>query len=95
MFIRFLNSSLETVFVLEDDVDWDIRLRSVQIPLAASAARTLLPPQRQLLLHPLTRIPQDRIQYRGNHNAWDLLYLGHCGDYFNAISRRGRPTTAP
>ncbi len=30
---RFLESGLETALILEDDVDWDIRLRSVQIPL--------------------------------------------------------------
>ncbi|KAK7186139.1 hypothetical protein DPSP01_000791 [Paraphaeosphaeria sporulosa] len=83
----FLDSGLETALVLEDDLDWDIRLRNIQIPLAANAARTLMPPKRSL--RPPTRLPQNRTQYWGDHGAWDLLYLGHCGDYFNRVTYDG------
>src|SRR5437016_1702706 len=38
---RFLDSGYETALILEDDVDWDIRLRSTQIPLAAKAIRSV------------------------------------------------------
>lgn len=38
----FLDSSLETVLILEDDVDWDIHLRTQQVPKVAAAARALL-----------------------------------------------------
>jgi len=31
----------------------------------------------------------DNSQYWGNHKDWDLLYLGHCGDYFNEITEEG------
>ena len=88
---RFLKSGLETALILEDDVDWDIRLRSVQIPLAASAARQLLPPARTH--HPLANFRSDGTHYWGNHNAWDVLYLGHCGDYFDEVTEDG-PNTA-
>lgn len=81
--VRFLNSGLETALILEDDVDWDIRLRNVQIPLAANAARTALPLKRAL--NPFTRPDANWRQYWGDHSAWDLLYLGHCGDYFNHV----------
>lgn len=84
---RFLDSGLETALILEDDVDWDIRLRSAQIPLAASAFRQLLPPQRSS--HPFRHVYSHHTQYWGNHDAWDLLYLGHCGDYFEPIGPQG------
>ncbi|KAF1918445.1 hypothetical protein BDU57DRAFT_199247 [Ampelomyces quisqualis] len=83
----FLNSNLETALILEDDVDWDIRLRTTQIPLAASAVRQLLPPQRSF--HPFANFGSHHTQYWGNHNAWDLLYLGHCGDYFEEVGDHG------
>ncbi|KAH9866195.1 hypothetical protein J1614_008760 [Plenodomus biglobosus] len=87
----FLDSGLETALILEDDVDWDIRLRSVQIPLAASAARQLLPPIRSH--HPFANFRNSHMQYWGNHDAWDLLYLGHCGDYFDEVTKDGIDTS--
>jgi hypothetical protein len=84
---RFLDSGLETALILEDDVDWDIRLRSVQIPLAASAIRQLLPPQPSS--HPFAHAASNHTQYWGDHGAWDLLYLGHCGDYFEEVDADG------
>ena len=91
---RFLDSGLETALILEDDVDWDIRLRSVQIPLAASAARTLLPPARPF--SPFAKADGNHTQYWGDHGSWDLLYLGHCGDYFNEVTYEGLvPTEKP
>ncbi|KAF2455888.1 hypothetical protein BDY21DRAFT_306511 [Lineolata rhizophorae] len=68
----FLETDLETVLILEDDVDWDIRLRSLQIPRAAKAFRTLMNESRE---------PEE--QYYGDVSNWDLLYVGHCGDYFD------------
>lgn len=87
---RFLDSGAETALILEDDVDWDIRLRSVQIPLAASAVRTLLPPTGSN--HPLNNLKSNHTQYWGDHDAWDLLYLGHCGDYWDEVSEYGPKT---
>lgn len=91
---RFLDSGLETALILEDDVDWDVRLRSVQVPLAASAARTVVPPKRSY--NPFTKLDGNHMQYWGNHEQWDLLYLGHCGDYFNEVTYDGLvPTDKP
>ncbi|GAB7351511.1 hypothetical protein MBLNU459_g2154t1 [Dothideomycetes sp. NU459] len=68
----FLKSGLETALILEDDVDWDIRLRTLQVPLAASGARSILP-------------PADEEYYWGHPEDWELMYVGHCGDYFTTL----------
>lgn len=68
-------------------MDFDIRLRSAQIPLAASAVRQLLPPQRAS--RPFGKYGNHHTQYWGDHSAWDLLYLGHCGDYFEEVDESG------
>ncbi|KAF2144064.1 glycosyltransferase family 25 protein [Aplosporella prunicola CBS 121167] len=70
---EFLKSGAETAIILEDDVDWDIRLRSLQVPLVSSAVRSLLPP---------AKYPS--YPY-GHPKDWDLLYMGHCGDYFHGM----------
>jgi GR25 family glycosyltransferase involved in LPS biosynthesis len=74
---QFLDSDAETALFLEDDVDWDIRLRTIQAPLVADAVRHLLrsPP----LAHDAPKYPY------GDPENWDLLYLGHCGDYFHGM----------
>ena len=69
---RFLKSGLETALILEDDVDWDIRLRTLQTPLAAAGIRSLLP-------------PADDEYYWGHPDDWELMYVGHCGDYFTTL----------
>ncbi|KAF2278754.1 uncharacterized protein EI97DRAFT_431006 [Westerdykella ornata] len=86
----FLHSGLETALILEDDVDFDIRLRSVQIPLAARAARALLPPakSRSMIAAWIGRY-RGFSHYWGNPASWDLLYIGHCGDYFHPVSFEG------
>lgn len=66
----FLRTTHETALIIEDDVDWDVRLRQEQIPRAAYAIRELLGSQAG--------------SYYGNTNDWDIIWLGHCGDYFNA-----------
>jgi len=66
----FLKSDLETALIIEDDVDWDIHLKNVQVPAAAAAARTLFEPA---------------TSYWGNNSAWDVMYLGHCGDWFSRL----------
>ncbi|KAF2088278.1 glycosyltransferase family 25 protein [Saccharata proteae CBS 121410] len=68
----FLDSGLETALILEDDVDWDIRLRTVQIPEAAAAMRSMAEPS---------------TTYWGNLSLWDTIYLGHCGDWFGTLDQ--------
>lgn len=87
----FLSTDLETVLILEDDVDWDIHLRTQQVPKVAAAARTLLSSQSlgfptgynldsSSFIDPITAGG-----YWGDTSGaanWDIMYLGHCGDRF-------------
>ena len=72
----FLASGQETALIFEDDVDWDIRLRTIQVPLAQQSARTL---------STASHLDAERYPW-GTPRDWDLLYLGHCGDYLNDIT---------
>lgn len=74
---EFLKSGHETAVIFEDDIDWDVRLRTQQIPLAQRAAQTL------------SEAPDlDTKQYPwGLPSDWDLFYVGHCGDYFGDVER--------
>lgn len=65
----FLQSPSETALIIEDDVDWDVRLRQDQIPQTAYAIRELL---------------GSHHGYYGDTNMWDMIWLGHCGDFFDA-----------
>jgi len=80
----FLSTDLESVMILEDDVDWDIHLRTVQIPTAAAAIRQLVldktSPEGNL-----AHVPKEN-NFWGNISTWDILYLGHCGDIFRPSS---------
>ncbi|KAJ6436711.1 hypothetical protein O9K51_10675 [Purpureocillium lavendulum] len=80
---RFLDSGAETALILEDDVDWDIRLRTTQTPLVSTAMRNVLGGR------PAASTVDDddeaqRYPY-GSPARWDLLYLGHCGDYWHGM----------
>ncbi|KAH8658321.1 hypothetical protein BX600DRAFT_439489 [Xylariales sp. PMI_506] len=59
-----VDAGFETTFIVEDDVDWDLRLKS-QIQLVSDNVRLY------------TAVPDDDISPYGNR--WDVLWLGHCG----------------
>ncbi|KAF2494053.1 hypothetical protein BU16DRAFT_512313 [Lophium mytilinum] len=62
----FLSTDLETAMILEDDMDWDMRARSLQVPRAATALRALF-----------NATPEEPHGYYPHHSHWDVLYLGH------------------
>jgi len=73
----FLDSGVETALIFEDDIDWDIRLRTRQIPLAQKAVQKFS-----------TATNLDTQEYPwGTPTDWDLLYVGHCGDYFGDVEK--------
>lgn len=74
---EFLKSGQETALIFEDDIDWDIRLKTVQVPLAQRAARSL---------SKSTSLDSTLYPW-GTPKDWDLLYLGHCGDYLNMLTK--------
>ena len=71
----FIESGLETALIFEDDVDWDVRLRTQQIPLAQKAARAL---------NDASDLNAAEYPW-GSTKDWDMLYIGHCGDYFGDL----------
>ncbi|KAE9987805.1 hypothetical protein Vi05172_g4938 [Venturia inaequalis] len=81
----FVESGLSSALILEDDVDWDIHLRNYQIPLVASAVRNLVSGSSDNTNDPYEALRRaNRPQtYWGDLKSWDILYLGHCGDYFD------------
>ncbi|GAM82525.1 hypothetical protein ANO11243_005070 [Dothideomycetidae sp. 11243] len=75
----FLSTDLETILILEDDVDWDIHLRTTQVPRVAATVRHLLSKSKQDGELD-TPDPATAGGYWGSADDWDVLYLGHCGD---------------
>ena len=71
---EFLKGTDDTALIMEDDVDWDTRLRTQQIPQTAYAIRELL---------------DSHDGYYGRTDLWDIIWLGHCGDYFDAREGSG------
>lgn len=72
--LRYIEDGEETALFFEDDVDWDIRLRTKQIPRAAAAFRKFF----------LSSTSPSKYYY-GKLDNWDVLFLGHCGDYFDSL----------
>lgn len=73
MLKQFLKSPLQTALIMEESVEWDVLLRTDQIPHSAAALHSILPPA-DVDLYPW-----------GHPDDWDLLYLGHCGDLFQEL----------
>ncbi|KAI0136514.1 family 25 glycosyltransferase [Xylariales sp. AK1849] len=68
---RIIEEDLDSALIMEDDVDWDVRLRA-QLEQVAHGARTLLPGTPAPGSSPNSPYGDD----------WDLLWLGHCGEIF-------------
>ncbi|KAG8628062.1 hypothetical protein KVT40_003935 [Elsinoe batatas] len=78
----FLTTNLTTALILEDDVNWDIHLRTLQAPRTAAAMRYLMS-QDEKTKEAELKGPIDEDIYWGPTDQWDMLYLGHCGEKFN------------
>jgi hypothetical protein len=65
--VSIIENNLATAFIMEDDVDWDIRLLS-QLPQFAEGVRSL------------SGIPPSETQYSPYGDDWDILWPGHCGE---------------
>lgn len=62
-----VEDALESALILEDDMDWDVRLKS-QLENVAKGSRSLLASN----ANPRSPYGDD----------WDVLWLGHCGEVF-------------
>ncbi|KUI74014.1 Procollagen galactosyltransferase 1 [Cytospora mali] len=64
---RVVEEDLESALIMEDDMDWDVRLRS-QLQDIARGSRTLLGSQAD--------------PHSPYGDGWDVLWIGHCGEPF-------------
>jgi hypothetical protein len=75
---RVVRRNLTTALIIEDDVDWDVRLKLSLRDLALSSAALLRAPNTANLNFdhvPSTPVPKESPYGDG----WDVLWLGHCG----------------
>ncbi|KAI9799162.1 MAG: hypothetical protein M1833_004202 [Piccolia ochrophora] len=70
-----LDNDISTALILEDDVDWDVRLKSQLINFARGARFIRNTPESAPTLSPYG-------------DDWDVLWLGHCGEHFPANDSR-------
>ncbi|KAI3336318.1 glycosyltransferase family 25 protein [Xylariaceae sp. AK1471] len=64
---RIVEEGLESAIIMEDDMDWDVRLKT-QLKQVAEGARSIL--------------PSSAGPSSPYGDAWDVLWLGHCGEIF-------------
>ncbi|KAI0203563.1 hypothetical protein F4808DRAFT_467003 [Astrocystis sublimbata] len=67
---RIVEEDLESALIIEDDMDWDVRLKS-QLEQIAEGVHHLMPPSQ------LSSSPYG--------DGWDVLWLGHCGEIFPEV----------
>lgn len=75
-----VEQNLTSALVLEDDADWDVRIKS-QMEDFARASRLLTGPgqeQREYELHEQPLVAPTTTPF-GDADRWDLMWLGHCG----------------
>ncbi|TRX96439.1 hypothetical protein FHL15_002711 [Xylaria flabelliformis] len=64
---RIVEEDLESALIIEDDMDWDVRLKT-QLKEVAKGARHFMPP--------------GKTSSSPYGDSWDVLWLGHCGEVF-------------
>ncbi|KAI1172632.1 hypothetical protein F4777DRAFT_560696 [Nemania sp. FL0916] len=64
---RIVEEDLESALIMEDDMDWDVRLKT-QLKQIAEGARYLM--------------PSGRAPSSPYGDSWDVMWLGHCGEVF-------------
>ncbi|ROV90744.1 hypothetical protein VSDG_08300 [Cytospora chrysosperma] len=82
---RVVDEDLDSALIMEDDMDWDVRLKP-QLELVAAGARAVISNL------PDVYFPTGRPSYSSSSPAgepgnpygddWDVLWLGHCGEPF-------------
>ncbi|KAH9904585.1 glycosyltransferase family 25 protein [Xylariomycetidae sp. FL2044] len=79
---RIIEDGLESALIMEDDMDWDVRLKP-QLERAAQGTRALL-----------ETVNQPNSPYGDD---WDLIWLGHCGEVFPELldENKERPADDP
>jgi hypothetical protein len=81
---RIIEKGYSSALIMEDDMDWDVRIKA-QLLQFAQASHYLYPP---------TSRSSDGSPYGDD---WDVLWLGHCGEVFPEMleENRNKPPTDP
>ncbi|KAF2673915.1 hypothetical protein BT63DRAFT_451970 [Microthyrium microscopicum] len=109
----FMTQPYETAVIIEDDINWDIHLRTKQAPLLARGFHDLLeremrtngyirpvkdkdhnrttpwtpipkPSTLELKSKAISSGPYQRTAFWPDSKYWEILHLGHCGDFYPA-----------
>ncbi|KAK1992731.1 hypothetical protein LX36DRAFT_587826 [Colletotrichum falcatum] len=100
---EIVRRNLSSALILEDDVDWDIRIRSQLHDFALSTQALTQPllsthlPGAGAALGTGPDIPFDSLpataapKFSPYGDNWDLLWIGHCGMHFPFLDREGVP----
>lgn len=84
---RIVEDGIATALIMEDDMDWDVRLKS-QLQQFATGARYI----QSTSFNATASITTPPHSPYGN--AWDLLWLGHCGEVFPETLPENHPTSS-
>ncbi|KAJ2986558.1 hypothetical protein NUW58_g4966 [Xylaria curta] len=73
-----VDEDLESALIIEDDMDWDVRLKT-QLKQIAQGARYFM--------------PSSKVSSSPYGDSWDVLWLGHCGEIFpeQLPENKGKP----
>ncbi|KAE8145228.1 hypothetical protein BDV25DRAFT_165135 [Aspergillus avenaceus] len=63
-----IQSGFDTALIIEDDVDWDVSIRSQAVQIAEAVRN-------------LTSTPELETAPYGRY--WDVLWIGHCGEFWD------------
>lgn len=98
-----MQENITSALILEDDADWDMRLKT-QMQAFAQAARAFTQPSNGQSLaeqsrshhnpeFPITRVPRrlPRPSLTPFGDDWDVLWLGHCGTEFPVTTNPTKP----
>ncbi len=94
-----MQSNITSALILEDDADWDVRLKAQMQQFAQAATAFTVPVEGQTraeqcrvlpgspelsLAHDISDLPLPTLTPYGDD--WDVLWLGHCGTEFPAAT---------
>ncbi|PGH13427.1 hypothetical protein AJ79_03706 [Helicocarpus griseus UAMH5409] len=74
-----VQANMDTVLILEDDVDWDVRIRSQMIRIAQSVRNLTHYPNDDINNPAITTHESETAPYGRD---WEVLWIGHCGEYW-------------
>lgn len=82
--IRMVEENIPSALILEDDADWDVRIKE-QLVAISQGTRVLLDRAHEEEAFTASLTPKQRQVDQINSpygHGWDILWLGHCGETF-------------